>query len=162
MARARRRRVTSRSVERRGRGVRGSVLPLDAPGRRSRAEKFDMLVLEAFAPVDDRWNERLRGLDIAVDDVPRIHALDPDSVNWPPEVVADGPVPLSRLVPAGVDRHANATRARIVLFRRPLEQRAEESDDLVDLLHEVLVQQVATYLDVDPDVIDPDGYSPED
>lgn len=115
-----------------------------------------MLVLEAFAPIDARWHERLTKLDIAVDEVPKIRALDPNSVTWPPEVVAEGPVPLSRLVPAGVDRHGNATRARLVLFRRPLELRAKRQDDLVDLLHEVLVRQVATYLGVEPEVVDPD------
>ncbi len=115
-----------------------------------------MLVLEAFAPIDTRWHERITKLDIAVDEVPKIRALDPDSVTWPPEVVAEGPVPLSRLVPAGVDRRGNATRARLVLFRRPLELRAKHPDDLVDLVHEVLVRQVATYLGVDPETIDPD------
>jgi predicted Zn-dependent protease with MMP-like domain len=45
----------------------------------------------------------------------------------------------------------------VVLFRKPLELRASDPDDLVDLLREVLVQQVATYLGVDPDVIDPEA-----
>ncbi|MBP1163039.1 putative Zn-dependent protease with MMP-like domain [Rhodococcus sp. PvR044] len=139
------------------------MLPASVPAWRSRAEKFDMLVLEAFAPIDARWHDRITKLDIAVDEVPKIRALDPDSVTWPPEVVAEGPVPLSRLVPAGVDRHGAATRARLVLFRRPLELRAKRQEDLVDLLNEVLVRQVATYLGVDPEVIDPElGEDPED
>ncbi|MGW6376916.1 metallopeptidase family protein [Rhodococcus sp. NPDC055112] len=155
--------LTSRSAARRGRGIRGPVLPASVPAWRSRAEKFDMLVLEAFAPIDARWHDRITKLDIAVDEVPKIRALDPDSVTWPPEVVAEGPVPLSRLVPAGVDRHGAATRARLVLFRRPLELRAKRQEDLVDLLNEVLVRQVATYLGVDPEVIDPElGEEPED
>lgn len=131
-------------------------MPPSVPAWRSRAERFDMLVLEAFAPIDARWHDRITKLDIAVDEVPKIRALDPNSVTWPPEVVAEGPVPLSRLVPAGVDRHGHATRARLVLFRRPLEQRAKRQDDLVDLLGEVLVRQVATYLGVEPEVIDPE------
>ncbi|TSD97357.1 metallopeptidase family protein [Skermania sp. ID1734] len=156
MARARnRRRITTRSAARRGRGVRGPVLPASAPGWRSRSERFDLVVLEAFAPLDARWHDRLTKLDIAVDEVPKIRPRDPASVTWPDEVVADGPVPLSRLVPAGLDKRGETTRARIVLFRRPLELRAHDPDDLVDLLHEVLVQQIATYLGVDPDVIDP-------
>ena len=134
--------------------MRGPVLPQDLPAWRSRGEKFDLLVLEAFAPLEERWHDRLTKLDIAVDEVPRITARDPASVTWPDEVVADGPVPLSRLIPAGVDRRGAATRARLVLFRRPLELRAKDPEDLVDLLHEVLVAQVATYLGVDPDVID--------
>ncbi|MEV0359625.1 MULTISPECIES: metallopeptidase family protein [unclassified Nocardia] len=156
MARSRHRRPpTARSVIRRGRGLRGPVLPPTVPAWRTRGQKFDRLVLEAFAPLDSKWHDRLTKLDIAVDDVPKIRPLHPDSVTWPDEVVADGPVPLSRLVPAGIDRHGTATRARVVLFRKPLELRAGDPDDLVDLLREVLVQQIATYLGVDPDVIDP-------
>lgn len=132
------------------------MFPHDLPVWRSRAEKFDQLVLGAFAPIDAHWHDRLTKLDIAVDEVPKIRALDPDSVNWPDEVVADGPVPLSRLVPAGIDRRGAATRARIVLFRRPLELRAQDPDDLTDLVHDVLVHQVATYLGVEPEVVDPE------
>ncbi|MGN2636202.1 metallopeptidase family protein [Nocardia takedensis] len=157
MARSRNRRPpTARSVIRRGRGVRGPMLPDTVPAWRTRSQQFDRLVLEAFAPLDSRWHDRLTKLDIAVDDVPKIRPLHPDSVTWPDEVVADGPVPLSRLVPAGVDRHGAATRARVVLFRKPLELRASDPDDLVDLLRDVLVQQIATYLGVDPDLIDPE------
>ncbi|AYA27167.1 MULTISPECIES: metallopeptidase family protein [Rhodococcus] len=156
MVRARRSRpVSSRSVARRGRGIRGPLFPQSLPAWKTRAEKFDLLVLGAFAPIDARWHDRLTKLDIAVDEVPKIRARDPDSVNWPDEVVADGPVPLSRLVPAGIDRRGAATRARIVLFRRPLEVRAKDPDDLTDLVHDVLVHQVATYLGVEPEVVDP-------
>ncbi len=144
-------------MARHGRGVRGPVLPEDIPARRSRAEKFDRLVLEAFARIDHRWHEKLSKLDIAVDEVPKIRALDPESVTWPPEVVAEGPVPLSRLVPAGIDKRGETTRARVVLFRRPLERRAKHPEDLEDLLFEVLVEQVATYLGIDPDEVDPAG-----
>lgn len=144
-------------MARHGRGVRGPVLPEDIPARRSRAEKFDRLVLEAFARIDHRWHEKLSKLDIAVDEVPKIRALDPESVTWPPEVVAEGPVPLSRLVPAGIDKRGDTTRARVVLFRRPLERRAKHPEDLEDLLFEVLVEQVATYLGIDPDEVDPAG-----
>ncbi len=147
--------MTTRSINRRGRGLRGPLLSHALPAWRTRAEQFDTLVLDAFEPIDARWHERLTKLDIAVDDVPRIRPLDPDSVTWPDEVVADGPVPLSRLIPAGVDKHGAATRARVVVFRKPLEMRAKHPDDLADLLHDVLVQQVATYLRVDPEVIDP-------
>ncbi|CAM2939159.1 metallopeptidase family protein [Skermania piniformis] len=144
-----------RRLARHGRELRGPVLPESVPAWRTRPEKFDLLVLEAFAPLDRRWRERLTKLDIAVDEVPAIRAAHPDSVTWPDDVVADGAVPLSRLVPAGMDRRGDATRARIVLFRRPLEMRAPHPDDLVDLLHEVLVQQIATYLGVEPGVIEP-------
>ncbi len=139
----------------RGRETRGPLLPPTVPGWRTRAERFDMAVLEAYEPIEQRWKQRLTALDVAVDEIPRIAAKDPDSVQWPPEVVADGPIPLARLIPAGVDVRGNPTRARILLFRKPIEQRANDSTELGDLLHEILVAQVATYLDVEPTVIDP-------
>jgi hypothetical protein len=136
--------------------MRGPLLPPTVPGWRSRAERFDMTVLEAYEPIERRWQDRLSALDVAVDEIPRISPKDPDSVQWPPEVVADGPVALSRLIPAGVDVRGNATRARIVLFRKPIERRVKDVAELAELLHEVLVAQVATLLGVEPSVIDPD------
>ena len=114
-----------------------------------------MAVLEAYEPIERRWHQRLIGLDVAVDEIPRIAPKDPDSVQWPPEVVADGPIALARLIPAGIDVRGEATRARLVLFRKPIERRAKDSVDLTDLLHEILVAQVATHLGVEPSVIDP-------
>lgn len=140
---------------RRGREMRGPLLPPTVPGWRSRAERFDMAVLEAYEPIERRWHERVSTLDVAVDEIPRISPKDPDSVQWPPEVVADGPIALARLIAAGVDVRGNSTRARIVLFRRPIERRAKDPDELTELLHELLVAQVATYLGVEPSVIDP-------
>ena len=114
-----------------------------------------MAVLEAYEPIERRWAERVSTLDVAVDEIPRIAPKDPDNVQWPPEVIADGPIALARLIPAGVDVRGNATRARIVLFRKPIERRAKDTIELAELLHEVLVAQVATYLGVEPSVIDP-------
>lgn len=81
-----------------------------------------MAVLEAYEPIERRWHQRLSELDVAVDEIPRISARDPENVNFPPEVIADGPIALARLIPAGVDVRGQATRARIVLFRRPIER----------------------------------------
>lgn len=124
------------------------------PAWRSRAEVFDAVAIEAFAEIDLRWRDRLTGLDIAVDDIPRMLPLDDAPVEWPDEVTADGNVPLARLIPAGIDTAGNPTRAHVILFRRPLESRAKRGEELLDLIHEVLVQQVATYLGVDEETID--------
>jgi predicted Zn-dependent protease with MMP-like domain len=149
------RRVPDSRSSRRGREMRGPLLPPTVPGWRSRAERFDMAVLEAYERIERRWQHRMTELDVAVDETPRITAKDPSRVQWPPEVVADGPIPLARLIPAGVDVRGHATRARIVLFRKPIELRASDSVELGELLQGILVAQVATYLDVDPSVIDP-------
>jgi predicted Zn-dependent protease with MMP-like domain len=108
------------------------------------------MVLEALEPIEERWGDELTELDLAVDMVPEIEQTDPDAMNWPPEVVEE-------LVPAGVDRRGLPTRARIVLYRRPLEARSRDGIDLVDLLHEVLIEQVACYLGVEPDSLEAGG-----
>jgi hypothetical protein len=41
-----------------------------------------------------------------------------------------------------------------VLYRRPLEARARAGADLADLLHEVLVEQIAEYLNIEPDAVE--------
>jgi predicted Zn-dependent protease with MMP-like domain len=141
--------------DRHGRGLRGLLYPSDLPAARSRAERFDALVLEALEPIEARWRAELTDLDVAVDDVPDLRQA--GSRGWDEGVLEDRDVPLARLVPAGVDRRGQPTRARIVVYRRPLEVRATDGLDLADLVHDVLVEQVASYLGLDPDVIDGEG-----
>jgi len=136
--------------DRHGRGLRGSLYPPTLPAASTRAERFDALVLAALEPIEARWRTELTKLDIAVDDVPEVRA-DDDSAEG---TLTDAGVPLARLVPAGVDRRGMPTKARIVLFRRPLEARARDGADLADLVHHVLVDQVANYLGVDPTIIE--------
>ncbi len=143
-----------RSRDRRGRGLRGALYPRNTPAFRSRAERFDNAVLEALEPIEQRWHDQLTQLDVAVDDVPEVVRTSADELHWGDDVVQDGSVPLAKLVPAGVDRKGLPTRARIVLYRRPLEARAGHGTDLTDLLHDVLVEQVASYLGLDPDMVD--------
>lgn len=143
--------------ERHGRGLRGRLLSrrvtvgsleVLVPASRSRSELFDDLVRDAIADLEERWHEQLLGVEFAVEDVPP-----PDS-GWDEGVVADetagGPVPLGRLLPAGP-----ASPPRVVVYRRPLEARSSGRGDLGQLVHEVVVDQVAQLLGLDPDVIDP-------
>ncbi|WHU48753.1 metallopeptidase family protein [Gordonia sp. L191] len=145
---------SARRRERRGRGLRTPLLPPSVPAWRSKSDEFDAVAIEAFAEIDARWHDELAGLDIAVDEIPRMLPRDPETIQWPDEVTADGAIPLARLIPAGVDVHGQPTRAKIILFRRPLESRARRDTELIELIHEVLVQQVATHLGVDEDTID--------
>jgi predicted Zn-dependent protease with MMP-like domain len=127
------------------------LFPASLPAATSRAEKFDQLVLDALEPIEARWRDQLTKLDVAVDDVPEVRGQAAEQTDG---VLHDGSVPLSRLVPAGVDRTGMPTRARIVLYRRPLEARAKDPGELAELVHDVLVEQVAGYLGVEPDVIE--------
>ncbi|EIF00339.1 metallopeptidase family protein [Saccharomonospora glauca] len=138
--------------DRHGRGLRGPLFPSTLPAASSRAEKFDALVLDALEPIEARWRHDLTELDVAVDEVPEVRMEIPSTQI--DGVLLDGRVPLSRLVPAGVDRDGLPTRARIVLYRRPLEARAKDPTELSELVHDVLVEQVANYLGVEPDIID--------
>lgn len=141
--------------ERHGRGVRGPLLPVGVPRYRTRSMAFDQLVLEMYAPLHNAYFEQLVGVDLAVDTIPRMRGR-ADTTVLPDEVVADGPVPLGRVLAAGVDRHGNPTRARFVVFRRPIEQRAASGQKRAELVTWVLTALVANYLNLDPRDIDAD------
>jgi predicted Zn-dependent protease with MMP-like domain len=130
------------------------LYPPTLPAAKTRAERFDAMVLEALEPIEQRWGSELTELDLAVDDVPEVDETSPDDVVWQAGVLADVGVPLAQLVPAGVDPEGLPSRARIVLYRRPLEARARGGADLAELLHEVLIEQVAEYLNIEPDAVD--------
>ena len=139
-----------RGRDRRGRGLRGPLYPPSLPAASTRAERFDALVLDALEPIEARWRAELAKLDVAVDDVPEVSRGEPPADG----VLADSGVPLASLIPAGLDSRGLPTSARIVLYRRPLEARSKDTAALAELVHEVLIKQVATYLGLDPDVID--------
>ena len=104
---------------------------------RSRAQRFDELVLAEVERVEARWREDLRGVEFGVEDAPEL-----------PEGWEAQPVPLAALVPAAAD-----SPARVVLFRRPIELRAAGPTELTALIHELLVEQVADLLGRDPDEV---------
>jgi predicted Zn-dependent protease with MMP-like domain len=144
--------------DRRGRGLRGRLTPPDVPLSRTRADQFDDVVREAVAHLDHRWSAELAEVEFVVDEVPPAES-DGDAG----EPSADGPdalpeqVRLSRLLPAsGSGRHTRPPQ--IVLYRRPLELRALDPDDLAELVLDVLIHEVADLLGVGPEVIDPEGH----
>lgn len=139
---------------RHGRGIRGPLLPETTPRFKSRSATFDATVLEAYAPFQQRFAQQLRTLDIAVDTVPRMR-LRPDMAIDSDEIATDGPVPLGRLIPAGVDQHGRPTRARIVVFRMPILHRCINRTEERELLEKVFTYLVASYLNMLPTDIDP-------
>ncbi len=131
------------------------------PLHRTRAEGFDDLVLQAVARLETRWEAHLAGVEFAVEEIP------------PAGDAATGPVPLARLEPGspagpaatgepgGASADAVSRPPRIVVYRRPLMARAEGDDDLGELVFEVVVEEFAHLLGVNPEDIDP-GYPAED
>src|SRR3954454_4917260 len=140
--------------DRHGRGLRGRLVPDEVPLARSRAEQFDDLVLEAVEDLERRWERELAGVEFAVEDVPWAAHSSPDEVVLVSDVLDDGSVPLARVLPARRE-HGRDHPARIVVYRRPLEIRAADREDLADLVRDVVVDQVAVLLGRDPEEIDP-------
>jgi len=165
-----------RRRDRHGRGLRGVLVPEDVPLHRTRAERFDELVLQAVARLEPQWEAHLSGVEFAVEEIP------PPDV---PPVTGRGPVPLSRLDPGsaqspgpepgseGIRREvlikpdppdtpagaaAGQDPPRIVVYRRPLIARADGEDDLGELVFDVVVEEFARLLGIEPRDVDP-GYS---
>lgn len=105
----------------------------------TRAEAFDDLVVDTAQRFRGVLGRRWTSVEFAVEDVPPS-----DPARW------EDAVPLARMWPA-----QGPMPARIVVYRRPIES-IVRGGDLVELVHEVMVEQVALLLGVDPDEVDPD------
>jgi predicted Zn-dependent protease with MMP-like domain len=114
----------------------------------SPADRFDRVASEAVEHVEHRWRQELAAVEFAVDLVPPI---DTDLA----AAVADGAIEsagvlLAQVIPATGDR-----RTHIVLYRKPIELRARDAEDLEDLVHDVVVHVISRYLGLEPNVVDP-------
>jgi predicted Zn-dependent protease with MMP-like domain len=117
------------------------VLP-EQPGHphgRTGRERFDDLALRIVTAIDARWQDRLGLVEYAVEDAPQV----PD--DWHPDTV-----PLSSLI-----RGTGTRPTRLVLFRRPIERRAQGRDELEALVLTVIVEQVAELLGIPAEDVDP-------
>jgi predicted Zn-dependent protease with MMP-like domain len=112
----------------------------------TRAETFDELVLDAAGRMEHRAGAALEDLEFAVEDVPPS-----DPAPW-----ESSDVPLGRLFAA-----QGKMPARIVVYRRPVETRTNDARELAALINDVIVEQVASLLGVDPRDLDA-GYDPDD
>ncbi|MDR3082049.1 MAG: metallopeptidase family protein [Streptomyces sp.] len=130
-----------RRRDRHGRGMRGPVAPPQVPLAASRAEAFADLVQDSVDRLERRWPQ-LAEIDFLVLEVPR---LDGTGEGWGEDVV-----PLGGTVPAREGR-----RARVVVYRRPVEIRTKGRDERAALVHEVVVEQVADLLGLTPETVDP-------
>ena len=128
----------------------GGMVDVRVPAYRTRGERFDELVLDAVEHLEERWGPQLEDVEFAVEDVPPVTALEPFDADVVLDETAGGAVPLGWLLP-----RAAGQVPRVVVYRRPLEARAVDRLDLADLVHDVVVDQVARLLDLDPDEVDP-------
>ncbi len=132
-----------RRRDRRGRGLRGRLVPPHVPLSQTKSEQFDELVLDALEHLEEHWSDEIAKLEFAVEDVP------------PPESIEGDVIPLSRLLPADTGANGAAHPPRLVVYRRPVEARAVDRADLADLVLDVVVTELARHLGLDPDVVDP-------
>jgi predicted Zn-dependent protease with MMP-like domain len=114
------------------------------PLHRTRSERFDDLVLLAVSQLEPRWDTELSGVEFAVEPIPPAEPH-PDDAEL---------VPLARLE-AGSDEGEHERPARIVLYRRPLMARADGEEELAELVLDVIVEEFAHWLGVDPQTVDP-------
>ncbi len=132
--------LRTRRRDRRGRGLRGPLLPRELPAWRSRADLFDDLVLDTVEVLERRWSDQLDGVEFAVEDVPPS-----DPAPWEHDEV-----PLGRFFPAD-----GTLPPRVVVYRRPVETRGVDAKDTAALVHDVVVEQVAHLLGLTPEQVDP-------
>jgi predicted Zn-dependent protease with MMP-like domain len=113
------------------------LAPGDVPLNRSRSDAFDDLVIESAVRLQFRWTGQLGAVEFLVEDVP-------------PGENGGG-------IALGAFRRAmGAEPARIVVYRRPVEARAASERTRALLVHDVVVEQVAELLGLEPETIDPD------
>lgn len=107
----------------------------------TRRERFDDLVLDAADRVRPHLGNRYAATEFAVEEVPPT-----DSAPWDEQVA-----PLGRLLRATASRPDH-----VVVYRRPVEARAADDQDLADIVREVVTEQVAALLGVPPEELDPE------
>lgn len=125
--------------DRHGRGLRSPVFPPGHRGRRGARERFDATVGAYVGELERRWGREWGRLEFAVEEVPPS-----GPTSW------ERGVPLGRLFPA-----EGKFPARIVLYRKPIEQRAFDGDDQAALVRDVLVDNLAHLLGRAPEDVDP-------
>ena len=140
--------MASKARDRRGRGMRGPAFQAAArpggivrqvPARLTRAQRFDEIALAVMQDVESRLPERLDTVELAVEEIP---------VLPPPGQTRD--VPLAAWM-----RRTPRSAPRLVLFRRPIENRAATRSDLEALLLTIVVEQVAEHLGIPPSEVHP-------
>lgn len=113
--------------------------PVDGFRARTTA-RFDQLVDEAVRGLPPALHVYLDGLELAVADVP------------PRNPRGDGEeLVLSAVVPGDGPLRGAPVPDRLVLFRRPLEVRAHDRHDLVDLIRHTVVDELADRHGLDDD-----------
>lgn len=136
-----------RRRDRHGRGLRGPVLPENLPGARTRSEKFEDLVVDSIERLRGLWPDSLASVEYLVEEVPdQLEAI----------IASGAQAPLGKYTQAKAATDASAAEpATIAIYRHPVEVLCDTPGQIRELVHEVMVEQVAGLLNIDPDMVDP-------
>lgn len=133
--------------------MRGPVAPPQVPLSVSRAESFDDLVRDSAERLEHHWPQLSR-VNFAVQEVPPAadghDAAPPAAEAGTAAAEAEGRVPLGRVITARGDRPDT-----VIVYRRPVEIRSRNREERALLVHEVVVEQVAELMGLDPELVDP-------
>ena len=140
--------MTVRRRDRHGRGLRGPVAPRTVPIAETPSESFDAAVLDAVEHLHAHGLTEIADIEFAVEDVPDVG----DPGEFSADLLDDGGVPLACAYATGL---ADIGGPLIVLYRRPLESRSMDGEDLAAIVHDVVVDRVAHLLGRDPGDVDP-------
>lgn len=131
----------SRRRNRHGRGLRGELLPAHLAGSRTRAERFDDWVMESAERLERLWGEDIQTYQFIVQEIP-------DGLE---ELVRrGGSIPLASSSPG-----LGPKPPVITIYRRPVESTARGLVPVNELIHDVVVEQLASLMGMDPETIDP-------
>ena len=115
------------------------MLPTHVPGHTTRADAFADAVREAAERLEKDWGGRWGRVEFGIETVPPS-----DPAPW------EHGVALGRLFPS-----ESGEPARVVLYRRPLEMRADVVP-LDALIRDVLAEHIAHLVGRTPEEVDPD------
>lgn len=130
-----------RRRNRHGRGLRGDLIPPHLAGARTRSERFDEWVLESAQRLERLWGERIQSYQFVVTEIPpRLEELAREG----------GPIPLGAGTAPGPGRPAVIT-----IYRHAVETSARGLVPVSELVHDVIVEQLAGLMGMDPESVDP-------
>jgi predicted Zn-dependent protease with MMP-like domain len=134
-------RYAARRRDRHGRGLRGELIPSHLPGSRTRSERFEDWVMESAQRLERLWGDKIQDVQIIVLEIPDgLEQMAPETVR--------GLLGTSR--PA-----AEKQPATITVYRHPIEMTAKGYVPANELVHDVVVEQMAELLGMAPEAVDP-------
>ncbi|GAA3760031.1 hypothetical protein GCM10022205_54840 [Spinactinospora alkalitolerans] len=98
-------------------------------------------MLDAVERLERVWARELANVEFLVEDVPHV----------PSGVTAEDGIPFSRL------ETAKSGQARIIVYRRPVEIRTKDPDEMALLVYDTVVEEVANLLGLEPETVDPEA-----